>query len=163
MRSTSSLRESDDSHYSALCGPHHHIILVIHLKKGQSFSLPRQVKVLVYFSSTEIMSQSQRLNVAFFLLEEKCLEKVYLLETEFNSNPLLLILKCQDAKFPLWSRMQKDITITHCWVLCLIFHLSSVRCSLHYYDYKKGNTTYCKRKILSHFSCTLYRNEFHTE
>lgn len=49
MRSASPLRESEGSHYGSLCGPHHHIIQVLRLKKGQSFPLPRQVKVFSVF------------------------------------------------------------------------------------------------------------------
>lgn len=59
------------------------------------------------------MSQSQRPNVAFFHPQEKCLEKVHLFETEFNRNPLMLILKWQDARFPLLNGMQKDSIIIH--------------------------------------------------
>lgn len=59
------------------------------------------------------MSQSQRPNVAFFHPQEKCVETVYLFETEFNSKLLLLVLKWQDARFRLFNGMQKDSIIVH--------------------------------------------------
>lgn len=79
--------------------------------------------------------------MASFHSQEKCLEKVRFFEIELSSNPLLLILKLQDAKFPLFNEMQKNNIIVLYRIFWVIFHLSSARCSLHSYHCKKGNTT----------------------
>lgn len=75
MRSASPLRKGEDSCYGSLCSPHHHIIQVLHLKKGQSFPLPRQVKLFGIFLKHRIIVTISEAKCCIFLPTRKMSSK----------------------------------------------------------------------------------------